>query len=90
MACDDDFLKPNALSFYTPENTLIDQQGMEGLLLPLRKRIRNQLIGEHLARGEYFATDISQYSHTYEIKDLTQKILPQNPYGQTYTWDYGY
>ena len=46
LSCATDWLKPEPLSFYAPENLLIDKNGYEALLVTARKNLRNSFYGE--------------------------------------------
>lgn len=45
-SCSDDYLKPNALSFYAPENTYVDAEGMRSALIPCLELMRDEWIFE--------------------------------------------
>lgn len=45
ISCQDDFLKINPLSIFTPENVYVDKAGMDALLLTLRKNLRHDFYG---------------------------------------------
>ena len=45
-SCNDDWLKPKALSFYAPENTLVDADGMRAALGTCEKRIKAEFYGD--------------------------------------------
>lgn len=54
VACSDDFLKPEPLSFYSPENSLLDKNGMDGLLATCNKVLR----GEYYSHMAMFASEL--------------------------------
>ncbi|MCF0041335.1 RagB/SusD family nutrient uptake outer membrane protein [Dyadobacter fanqingshengii] len=41
-SCSKDFLKPEPLSFFTPENVFVDKQGYEALLITMRKDLTRE------------------------------------------------
>ena len=45
-SCDDSWLKPKPLSFYAPENTLVDANGMRAALGTCEKRIKAEFYGD--------------------------------------------
>ncbi|MBY5960248.1 RagB/SusD family nutrient uptake outer membrane protein [Membranicola marinus] len=45
ISCDDDWLDPKPLSIYTPDNIYINKQGMEAVLLSLRRDLRADFYG---------------------------------------------
>lgn len=44
-SCDGDWLKPEPLSFFSPENVYVDKAGFESLLVSMRKDLRNENSG---------------------------------------------
>src|SRR5690606_33352041 len=45
-SCSKGWLKPEPLSFYAPENLLINKAGYESMLVTARKNLRNSFYGE--------------------------------------------
>ena len=89
VSCGEDWLEPNPKSFYTPENTLVDAEGMEGMLLACRKRLR-WITHEWrwLQRIEYIATDISTTGRTPAPKNFATEWLPEGgAFLQHRVWD---
>ncbi len=46
VSCSEEFLEPNALSFYAPENTYVNAAGMRAALIPCLELMRNEWIYE--------------------------------------------
>lgn len=46
LSCSKSWLKPEPLSFFAPENLLVDKKGYEAFLITLRKNLRNTFYGE--------------------------------------------
>lgn len=46
MGCRDDFLKPKPLSFYSPENTYINAEGLEAALVACGRNMRDEWHGD--------------------------------------------
>ena len=46
QSCQKDWLKPKALSFYSPENTLIDEAGFNAALAAIAKNVRDEWYGD--------------------------------------------
>lgn len=46
QSCQKDWLKPQALSFYSPENTLIDEAGFNAALAAIAKNVRDEWYGD--------------------------------------------
>ncbi len=58
ISCSDDFLKPEPLSFYAPENVYVDKEGFEAGLITCKRRIKNELYGGwNNQQLEYAASD---------------------------------
>lgn len=45
LSCSEDFLKPEPLSFYAPENVFVDKEGFESGLITAKREIKNDLYG---------------------------------------------
>src|SRR5699024_3973050 len=58
--CGDSFLQPDPKSFLTPQNTLVDREGFEAVLLTNRRALGTEYYGFH-ARilSEYYFTDLA-------------------------------
>lgn len=60
VACSDDFLAPEPLSFFAPENAYSDQSGLEALLVTMRKDLNRETTGNrHLISTEFVASDLA-------------------------------
>src|SRR5688500_10937365 len=46
FSCDKEYLEPKPLSFYSPENTLNDAQGMRGALIACLRNMRYEFYGD--------------------------------------------
>lgn len=79
-------LSPDPLSFYAPENTLIDKAGLEALLITSRKQIKWEWFGDAFNAGtvgtpivyEYAFSDMSIIGspETKEIHNLETQLTP--------------
>ncbi|MDR0429391.1 MAG: RagB/SusD family nutrient uptake outer membrane protein [Tannerellaceae bacterium] len=79
-------LTPDPLSFYAPENTLIDKSGLEALLVTSRKQIKWEWFGDAFNAGvcetpivyEYAFSDVSIIGspETKEIHNLETQLTP--------------
>ncbi len=59
VSCDD-WLKPDPLSDYSPENTLINMEGLEGALISCRKMMRPEFLGNKgYACTELMTSDVA-------------------------------
>ena len=45
ISCSDDFLKPEPLSFYAPENVYVNKEGFEAGLISCKRMVKNELYG---------------------------------------------
>lgn len=79
-------LSPEPLSFYAPENTLIDKSGLDALLVTSRKQIKWEWFGDAFNAGhcetpivyEYAFSDVSVMGspETKEIHNLETQLTP--------------
>ena len=59
VSCND-WLKPEPLSFYSPENTYVTKEGLEGALVSCRAMIRPEFIGNNsYACTELMTSDVA-------------------------------
>ena len=78
-ACNKEFLEPEPLSFFAPENTFVDKAGFEGLLLSCRKQLRHEYYGDNSTIStEYFLSDLAVNAGPEANKphNLEIQILP--------------
>src|SRR5690242_12358473 len=47
QSCNKDFLKPEPLSFYSPENVYVDKAGFESGLVTVRRDLKNDFYGNY-------------------------------------------
>src|SRR5690606_37039626 len=73
-ACNEDFLKPEPLSFFSPENALVDKQGMESLLTTCDHLMRLEYTVPKI-RIEVMMTDIGACSGC-SLGDFAQNLYP--------------
>ena len=60
MSCSEDWLKPDPLSFYAPENVFLDEAGFESGLVRCRKEMNYENHGNrHPISTEFGYSDIS-------------------------------
>ncbi|MEX0929953.1 MAG: RagB/SusD family nutrient uptake outer membrane protein, partial [Balneolales bacterium] len=59
-SCDNNFLSPEPRSFFTPENTFVDPQGYESLLVTMRKSFAREATGNrHYLSSEFVSSDLA-------------------------------
>ena len=90
FACSDDWLKPNALSFYTPENSLINVDGMNAALVSCERNLRLEYFGDQSPiTTEYAFTDVSVNGCT-DVSGIPQDLnLTITPTGNLNDGGYG-
>ncbi|PCH69783.1 MAG: RagB/SusD family nutrient uptake outer membrane protein [Bacteroidales bacterium] len=90
MRCSEDFLDPKPLSFFAPENTFVDKDGFDALLLTMRKQIRHEFTTDVSSSDqaaiiyEFMASDIAitGSSQTINPHDFTTQVLPTGTAGK--------
>ena len=60
FGCTEEWLKPDPLSFFSPESSLVDKAGMDALIVTINKRYRNEyaLTDQHDLLGEWNYSDM--------------------------------
>lgn len=77
FSCSDDWLKPDPLSFYTPENIFVDKEGFEAALIRCKKEINSENHGEYSPLVA--ETDYSDLAVALRQSDFT-KVTPSTSY----------
>jgi hypothetical protein len=79
-SCSDSWLKPKPLSFYTPENTYVDADGLYAALTACERNLRHEFFGDGAPiLTEMFLSDICIHGKTDEsgsLVDLDNEMLP--------------
>ncbi|QRR04134.1 RagB/SusD family nutrient uptake outer membrane protein [Dyadobacter sandarakinus] len=72
VSCDKDWLKPQPLSFFSPENVFTDKAGYESLLITMRKDLKNENTGTmpNLVM-EFAASDLASPWSQLDFYNLT-------------------
>ena len=100
-ACSDDWLKPEALSFFTPENAFVDADGMYGSLTACERNTRHEFYNDPgPIVTEYSFSDVCVEGSTDRSVpsiDMNKLVIPTGNLndGVNYTniqwyWDQGY
>lgn len=96
ISCGNDFLDIKPLSIYTPENVYADKDGLEGVLVSLRKNLRGDFYGYGGGvASELIASDIAISANKQQeaIHNFNTQVLPTGT-GVTYDfheiWKRGY
>ncbi|WP_247233404.1 RagB/SusD family nutrient uptake outer membrane protein [Telluribacter sp. SYSU D00476] len=71
-SCDTEWLKPEPLSFFSPENVFVDKAGFESLLITMRKDLKNENTGTmpNLVM-EFAASDLASPWSQLDFYNLT-------------------
>ena len=71
-SCDNEWLKPEPLSFFSPENVFVDKAGFESLLITMRKDLKNENTGTmpNLVM-EFAASDLASPWSQLDFYNLT-------------------
>jgi len=72
VSCSDEFLQPEPLSFFAPENVYMDQAGFESLLATMRKN----LLSEHNGQNNFM-------SHQFHASETGAPLLQMDFYNLT-------
>jgi hypothetical protein len=75
FSCSEDFLKPEPLSFYAPENVYVDKEGFEAGLISCKRMVKNELYGGWNNQQLEYAT--SDYGYGLNLTDYT-KMTPSS------------
>jgi hypothetical protein len=82
--CKESWLDPKPLSFYTPENTYVDAEGMYAALTAAERNMRHEVCGDAAPiLTEYFGTDVAVSGKTDEsgtLVDFDSYMLPTTLY----------
>lgn len=94
ISCNDDWLKPEPLSFFAPENVLITKPGLESALVMCRSEIRPVFLYRPYLSSELMVSDVAVAGQTgpQSLKNLTIQLQP-GAYGDTEMgtyWTAGY
>lgn len=79
-SCSDSWLEPKPLSFYSPENTYVDAEGLYVALTACERNMRHEFFGDGAPiLTEMYLTDIAIHGKTDEsgsLVDLDNEMLP--------------
>lgn len=86
-----DYLDPQPLSSLTPENTYIDQEGFEALLVTMRKNLNSETTGNrHYISTEYVASDLAVAVFQADFRKNTPSNSQFFPYLSMFDESYKY
>ena len=80
QSCKDSWLTPKPLSFYSPENTYVDANGLYAALVACERNMRHEFFGDYAPiLTEMYLSDIAIHGKTDEsgsLVDLDTEMLP--------------
>lgn len=80
IGCKESWLDPKPLSFYTPENTYVDADGLYSAIVACERNMRHEYCGEYApVLTEIFTSDIAVHGKTDEsgsLVDFDNYMLP--------------
>ncbi|WP_455628576.1 RagB/SusD family nutrient uptake outer membrane protein [Parabacteroides chinchillae] len=90
-SCGDDWLMPDAKSFYTPENVFTDEEGLSALLITMRKDIKKECTDNfNYFSAEFAASDLASPWSQLDFYKLTPSNSEYYPFLSFYINAYGY
>ena len=96
-SCQEDWLEPEPLSFYSPENAFNTPEGIDAALLRARKGIRQDYEGSYWLRinSEYIWTDLANQGNPNSAHphDAVSQLIPANEprtFSNHWYWDHAY
>ncbi|MFD2887179.1 RagB/SusD family nutrient uptake outer membrane protein [Chitinophaga cymbidii] len=78
-SCSKDWLKPEPLSFFAPENLLVDKKGYEAFMITLRKNLRNTVYGEFntiVSEGVFSELGVAGPVNNNAIRNMDRQLTP--------------
>lgn len=79
-SCSESWLEPKPLSFYSPENTYVNAEGLYAALTACERNMRHEYFGDGAPiLTEMFLTDLAVHGKTDEsasLVDLDNEMLP--------------
>jgi len=88
-SCTEDWLEPRPLSFLSPENTFVNQDGMESALVVCRKHLQYEYNtnSDLLWIAEYSVSDLAVAGMAGGMIDLTLEMLPSDVGDTDRSWE---
>jgi len=83
ISCSEDFLEPDPLSFYAPENIFVDAEGLNSAIIACIENTRSEIYLDHCPfQAEQHCSDVAVYGTTDKAgvpMDLPNFMLPDDP-----------
>ena len=91
VSCTKDWLEPEPLSFFAPENVYVDEAGFESLLVTMRKNLKSEFYGTfNYSTAEFAPTDLAIAGYVPDFSINTPTSSDRVPYGPMFDQIYGY
>lgn len=85
-SCSEDWLKPKPKSFFTPENVYHEPEGLEAILVTLRKSLKREHTGNmHWFASEFAASDLGSPWSQLDFFNLTPSSSVYYPFLSMFT-----
>ena len=90
-SCKEEWLEPEPLSIYAPENLYIDEAGFEALLITMRKSLKAEYYGYfNYSTAEFAPTDLAIAGYVPDFSINTPTSSDRIPYGPMFSAAYVY
>jgi len=90
-SCTEEWLKPEAKSFFTPENVFVDKEGFESLVITMRKDLKRECTGNmHYMSLEAAMSDLASPWSQLDFYNLTPSTSQYYPNLTFFTDVYGF
>lgn len=79
FSCSTNWLKPEPLSFFAPENLLVDKSGFESMLVTARKNLRNSFYGERntvVSEAVFTELGVAGPLNDNDIRNMDLQLTP--------------
>lgn len=81
VSCSEDFLEPEPLSFFAPENVFVDAEGYESVLITMRKSLKYQFYGFfNIQVAQFTSTDLAVAGYVPDFSINTPASSDRIPY----------
>lgn len=91
FSCNKDWLKPEPLSFFAPENVYVNEAGFESLLITMRKSLKSEFYGQfNYSTAEFASSDLAVTGYVPDFSINTPTSSDRVPYGPMFDQVYQY
>ena len=91
VSCAEDWLDPNAKSFFTPENVYVNKEGFQSSIITMRKDLKRECTGNmHYISVEHAASDLGSPWSQLDFYKLTPSTSRYYPFLTFFTDAYGF